>query len=149
LLADRFTPDKFTQFVFATRIEASNRDFSWALKSHRPSIQKIDESSGEVIFEDGSTGKYDMIMFCTGFQYKFPFFEDELLRTQLASDSHRKVPSLYKHVFHCDYPDGSLAFIGLPWSVSPFPLTEIQSHWVMHGMLHLSRERVSEIFEQF
>ena len=61
-----------------------------------------------------------------------------LLAPLLHTDRRKQVHPLYRHIFHCDMP--TLAFIGIPWSVVPFPLFELQSRLiaaVMTGELGL------------
>ena len=61
-----------------------------------------------------------------------------LLTPLLHTDRRKQVHPLYRHIFHCDMP--TLAFIGIPWSVVPFPLFELQSRLiaaVMTGELGL------------
>ncbi|CAM9225821.1 unnamed protein product [Phaeothamnion confervicola] len=79
-----------------------------------------------VSFADGSAADVDAVVLCTGFDYDFPFLEAEnggdggLVR---AAD--RRVAPLYLQLFHAAYP--TLSFVGLPHSVVPFPLFELQA----------------------
>lgn len=64
----------------------------------------------------------DTIIFCTGYDYQFPFIND-------ASNlplhcGNRRVRPLYEQLWHAVYPN--LVFVGLPHSVVPFPLMELQ-----------------------
>jgi cation diffusion facilitator CzcD-associated flavoprotein CzcO len=88
----------------------------------------------------------DTVMFCTGYDYDFPF-----LHSSLVQAGQRRVRPLYHQLWHAKYPnvsrmtiheihssvttnshatslcyDTQLAFIGLPHSVVPFPLFELQ-----------------------
>ncbi len=55
----------------------------------------------DVIFADGSREEVDLVMFCTGYEYKLPFFADDLFewkggRPQLYLNiMHRKLRGLY------------------------------------------------------
>uniref|UniRef100_A0A1I8J0M9 Flavin-containing monooxygenase n=1 Tax=Macrostomum lignano TaxID=282301 RepID=A0A1I8J0M9_9PLAT len=60
----------------------------------------------------------DHVMFCTGYDYNFPFLASELTRP-----SH--VPNLYMQVAHCTLP--GLFFVGLCTHVVPFPQFHLQS----------------------
>ncbi|GAX11517.1 dimethylaniline monooxygenase [Fistulifera solaris] len=61
----------------------------------------------------------DTVMFCTGYDYDFPFVQSSLVQAD-----QRRVRPLYHQLWHAQYPN--LAFIGLPHSVVPFPLFELQ-----------------------
>lgn len=64
----------------------------------------------------------DAFIFCTGYAYDLPFISSEILRVQ-----ERYVQPLYKHLL-CP-GQRTLACIGLPSLVIPFPLMEMQSKW--------------------
>ena len=72
-------------------------------------------TNDEVIFEDGNAVKCDTIMFCTGYNYNFPFFKDD----SIIQNVRNRVTPLYKHVLHIRYPN--LSFIGLCVHICPFP----------------------------
>ena len=64
----------------------------------------------------------DCIIFCTGYDYNFPFINDQSYCPLQASQ--RRVQPLYEHFWHAYYPN--LAFVGLLHSVVPFPCFELQ-----------------------
>lgn len=66
----------------------------------------------------------DAVVFCTGYKYKFPFLKD--LPSPVVTDG-ACVHSLYKHVFYIDDP--TLAFLGIPQRIVPFPFAEGQAAW--------------------
>jgi len=67
----------------------------------------------------------DVIVFCSGYDYDFPFInKDSNLDLQFLPGE-RRVSPLFEQLWHARYP--SLSFIGLPHSVVPFPLFEIQA----------------------
>lgn len=77
-------------------------------------------------FADGArtSEPVDTVLYCTGYNYSFPF---------LGSDSpvsvhENRVGPLYKHVFPTQAP--TLAFVGLPWKVVPFPQFQLQAQWI-------------------
>ncbi|XP_064108091.1 uncharacterized protein LOC135216603 isoform X2 [Macrobrachium nipponense] len=69
---------------------------------------------------DGSHIEADVIMFCTGYEFSFPFLTKDCGIT--VEDN--VVKPLYKHLIHSAYP--SMAFIGIPFLVCPFPLFDFQ-----------------------
>ncbi|KZF23213.1 thiol-specific monooxygenase [Xylona heveae TC161] len=63
----------------------------------------------------------DKIIFCTGYFYSFPFLSS--LSPALVSNGDR-TQNVYKHLFYNTEP--TLAFIGLPQRIVPFPVSEAQ-----------------------
>ena len=99
--------------------------------------------SGLVQFTDQSVAKVDIVLWCTGYAYDYPFLfpvkrEDtaESVSSDLQSDvlnsvkveNKRKVCNLYQQVFSISEP--TLSFVGLPYSVVPFPLFHMQAKWI-------------------
>ena len=64
----------------------------------------------------------DAFMFCTGYHYAFPFLEEGIV---LVDDNW--VRPLYRDMVPPDDP--TIVFIGIPYSVIPFPLFELQAKW--------------------
>jgi flavin-binding monooxygenase-like protein len=87
----------------------------------KPNVQELCGDS--VKFVDGSTEKIDVIVWCTGYNISFPFFDRQII------DPLNNEVSLYQHVVHPDQP--GLYFVGLvqPWGAI-MPLAEAQSKWV-------------------
>lgn len=69
-----------------------------------------------VIGNDGIEYPADVLMFCTGYNYTFPFLAKDV---GLNVKDHRITP-LYKHIVHTTFP--TLFFIGICKTVCPFPL---------------------------
>jgi hypothetical protein len=113
---------------------------------HKPSVTSFDpegsvnnsDQLGFVRFSDGSIEQVDIIVWCTGYAYDYPFLipsEDNceeigenypISTTQIIKK--RKVSNLFQQVFSISNP--TLAFIGLPYSVVPFPLFYLQAKWI-------------------
>jgi hypothetical protein len=90
--------------------------------SYRPAIQSM-RADGRLVFIDGALSEpIDSFMFCTGYHFSFPFIGDELVT---VDDNY--VQPLYQHLLHIGQP--TLAFIGIPIRVIPFPLFEMQARW--------------------
>lgn len=64
----------------------------------------------------------DAIIFCTGYLHSYPFLS--MVRPPFISTGVR-VQNLYQHIFSINHP--SLAFVGLPKSIIPFPTCESQA----------------------
>ena len=69
----------------------------------------------------------DAILFCTGYWYRFPF-----LASDLVSVGDNWVRGLYRQVVALENP--SLAFIGLPFRIVPFPVFQRQARWLSRSL---------------
>lgn len=88
-----------------------------------PAIEEFLVEEKGVRFTDGRVEKdLDVILYCTGYLFSFPFLEG--LTPGLVSDGAR-VYGLYKHLFNIDHP--TLVFPGLPIRVVPFPVSEAEA----------------------
>jgi hypothetical protein len=112
---------------------------------------------GGVLFPDGTrlAGPVHSIIYCTGYQYTFPFMMDRAGHNKPEHSSKlpqgegeaplvpsnsigitvrdQRVEPLWLHMF----PPGlspSLAFLGLPWKVVPFPQHELQAKLVARAL---------------
>ncbi|XP_068318023.1 flavin-containing monooxygenase FMO GS-OX-like 4 isoform X2 [Pyrus communis] len=80
---------------------------------------------GSLVFRDGSFVVADIILYCTGYKYHFPF----LKTNDIVTVDDNCVGPLYKHIFPPALAP-SLSFVGLPWMIAPFPMFEFQSKWI-------------------
>ena len=64
----------------------------------------------------------DIVLFCTGYWYRFPF-----LNAQVVSVGDNWVKGLYRQLIGVRHP--TLAFIGLPFRIVPFPFFQRQARW--------------------
>jgi len=92
----------------------------------KPNIAALD---GErVRFADGSEAPVDVVVYCTGYQIAFPFFDEDFVS---APDNRIE---LFRRVFHPDV--GGLFFVGLLQPLGAImPLAEAQSAWVGDHLL--------------
>ncbi|KAF1768504.1 hypothetical protein GCK72_000316 [Caenorhabditis remanei] len=72
--------------------------------------------------DDGTVIRADTIIVCTGYFYKYPFLNDDVLRVK---ENNQLVSPIFEHVVHAEYPN-SLFFIGLNLVTITFPLFEYQ-----------------------
>ena len=89
------------------------------------SIQRnVRELQGDsVLFEDGTRGRFDAIIYATGYEVKFPFLAPSIFPVR-DNDV-----SLYKRIAAPDQP--GLYFIGLVQPIGPtITLVEVQSRWL-------------------
>ncbi|XP_071543296.1 uncharacterized protein [Panulirus ornatus] len=80
------------------------------------------------VFADGSSAEADVIVYCTGYKYSFPFLTDDCGITV----EENVVKPLYKHLINAVHP--SMAFIGIPFMICPFPLFDFQVQYFMAMM---------------
>ncbi|MDQ6642459.1 MAG: NAD(P)-binding domain-containing protein [Actinomycetota bacterium] len=87
----------------------------------RPNIDRIDGAT--VHFTDGTSGDFEVIVYCTGYRVSFPFLDARVVR---AEGNH---VDLYRRVVDPEHP--GLYFLGLIQPLGAImPLAEIQAEWV-------------------
>ncbi|KAK7243396.1 hypothetical protein RIF29_38191 [Crotalaria pallida] len=78
-----------------------------------------------VEFVDGSSVYADVMFYCTGYRYHYPFLETN----GVVSVEDNRVGPLYKHVFPPAFSPW-LSFIGIPEKDIIFQTTDLQCKWV-------------------
>jgi dimethylaniline monooxygenase (N-oxide forming) len=87
----------------------------------KPNIESLEGS--RVRFVDGSAVEADVVVYCTGYQIAFPFFDEQFIS---APDNHIE---LFRRVFHPEIPN--VFFVGLLQPLGAImPLAEAQGAWV-------------------
>ena len=87
----------------------------------KPNVSLLDGST--VHFEDGTSGEFDVIVYATGYNITFPFFDPDFIS---APDNH--IP-LFKRIFKPGIED--LSFVGFAQSTPTlFPFVESQARLV-------------------
>ncbi|CAO1382341.1 unnamed protein product [Diamesa hyperborea] len=106
----------------------------------KPDIQEITENG--VIFNNGEKVKYSAIIFCTGYQYTFPFLSADC--GVICVDNYMK--PLYKHCLNINRP--TMGIIGLPYYVCTVPMFDLQVRFCLKFMTGLkelpSKEEMME-----
>lgn len=88
----------------------------------KPNIESF-PGGRAVRFVDGSEVEADVVVYCTGYQISFPFFDEDFIS---APDNHIE---LYRRVFHPEIPN--VFFIGLLQPLGAImPIAEAQGAWV-------------------
>lgn len=83
----------------------------------------VELTNGNLKLENGNLINHlDAFIFCTGYHYSFPFLKDGIIDVV-----DNWVHPLYKELIPPTHP--TIAFVGLPYAVIPFPLFEIQAKW--------------------
>jgi dimethylaniline monooxygenase (N-oxide forming) len=87
----------------------------------KPNIESLEGS--RVRFVDGSAVEADVVVYCTGYQIAFPFFDEQFIS---APENHIE---LFRRVFHPEIPN--VFFVGLLQPLGAImPLAEAQGAWV-------------------
>ena len=84
-----------------------------------------------VFFKDGSSKKFDSIIFCTGYIYNFPFLEDKL---KLRAENKKFPDDLYKGVVFLD--NINLFYMGMQTRYFTFPVFEVQAYYIRDCILN-------------
>ncbi|KAL5641318.1 hypothetical protein ACGC1H_001714 [Rhizoctonia solani] len=120
---------------------------------------KIDHFTvdGLVVFENGKQAHVDRVIMATGYEYDFPFLPQLPVRNPGMDESslynsRAHIYPLARHIFPllAPFPPDSIAFIGLPVRVAPFPLFEAQALLVarvISGRAKLNFDQELEICE--
>lgn len=129
----------FTKQTYVSDRNLQGNPVNYGKIHHYPSLSFISED-GNLNFADGSILKnIDVILFCTGYLYDYPFIKTSKLvdqcidinnqdQDQLLIDRGRAIVNVYQNLFFNE--NHRLAFIGLPWSVVPFHMFYLQAHMV-------------------
>lgn len=92
---------------------------------YHPGISHVD-LAGRVVCTDGCVITADIIIFCTGYEYEFPFFPTvERNGAAVVAVENRSVRQLFQHLY-C-LCDPTLAFVGLNHTIIPFPVFNYQA----------------------
>lgn len=92
----------------------------------KPNVERLDGDG--VVFVDGTREEIDVVVYCTGYQVRFPFLDASIL------DPQNNEVRLFRNVVHPDHP--SLFFVGLVQPLGAImPLAEAQSEWIARLLL--------------
>lgn len=86
--------------------------------TQKPDVQYLTKNGG--CFKDHSMEEFEHIIYCTGYQYSFPFLSSDCKLRLL----HNHVEPLYKHCINICHP--SMTIIGLPYRALPTQLMDLQ-----------------------
>lgn len=84
------------------------------------------EEDGSLRFQDGSVGAADVLMFCTGYSFSFPFLDAPQLGLEVQD---HLVSPLYRFLLPPAFP--SLFFIGICKIICPFPNFDCQVQFAL------------------
>ncbi|KAK7323352.1 hypothetical protein VNO77_26823 [Canavalia gladiata] len=101
-------------------MKLANHDNMWQHKM----VKCVSEDS-LVAFDDGSSVYADVIFYCTGYKYYYPFLDTN----GIVTIEDNRVGPLYKHIFPPALAPW-LSFIGIPEKDIIFQMTDLQCKWV-------------------
>lgn len=93
---------------------------------HKPLVTRFENN--KAVFVDGSEELVDNVIYCTGYQYSYPF----LTSACKITIENNWIKHLYKHIINVEHP--SMAFIGVIFKVCPFPTFDIQIRFFLEFM---------------
>jgi hypothetical protein len=80
----------------------------------KPVIQEYDSSTNEIIFSDNTRlGNIDAVIYCTGYQPSFPFWNSEANGGPIYDYEARRLVNNYQHTFSRSFPS-TLGIVGFP-----------------------------------
>ncbi|XP_037544113.1 flavin-containing monooxygenase FMO GS-OX-like 4 [Nematolebias whitei] len=129
------------------KVILSHRDSPLAFPLH-PGIQQTSSvvainDNGSIRLQDGLVCEADVLMFCTGYNFKYPFLDAAQLGVEIQDHI---VSPLYRFMVPPAFP--SLFFIGICKIICPFPNFNCQVQFalaVLDGTVTLpSREQMEE-----
>jgi len=101
-----------------------------------PKTLSFNEKDSSIHFDQLCSNRpndIDVIIFCSGYDYQFPFINEKSNLELKVVPGERRVSPLYEQLWHAQYPN--IAFIGLQHSVVPFPFFEFQAEAIAHQLL--------------
>lgn len=116
--------------------------FNWPDKIHEvPLLTKIEGKTCH--FKDGSSGDYDALILCTGYQHHFPFLPHDL---SLQNGNIFNLPNLYRNVQWYGVTEGKkdaagrLFYLGMQDQFYTYTMFMMQGLWVasvIKGVIHV------------
>ena len=106
----------------------------------RPMVEKFDDNIAR--FHDGSTGEFDVVIFCTGYKARFPFLSDEL---SLSIPENTFYPNLYKGILWAHGGNNKVLYLGMQNQLYSMNMFDAQALWaVKYIMGHLQIPKTTE-----
>lgn len=92
----------------------------------KPDVVELDGTIAH--FSDGSSEEIDVVFFCTGYLYNFPFLDSSCGIT--VEDN--CVEPLYRHMVNIEHP--TMCFIGIPYYVCAFSMFDLQVRYYLRSL---------------
>ncbi|XP_018324131.1 dimethylaniline monooxygenase [N-oxide-forming] 3 isoform X2 [Agrilus planipennis] len=112
----------------------------------KPIVKEIFKNS--VVFNDGTEENIDVILYCTGYEYSYPFLSKN---SDIEIVNGKWVRPLYKQIVNIEHP--TMAFIGIPFAVAAIPVLEVQVRFFISSLTgHFqipSKENMLKDFQEY
>lgn len=122
----------------------------------KPEMSRVDGETRTIYFTDDTSEQFDVIMFCTGYLYEFPFLDDFSQHQEhpILHPKRQRLCNLYRRTFYL--ADPTLAVVGMEKQIVPMPVAEQQGAAIarvfagqlelpsVEEMLRLEKEAVAE-----
>ena len=79
-------------------------------------------------FQDGSTGEFDVVIFCTGYKARFPFLSNYL---SLSIPENSYYPNLYKGILWAHGGNNKLLYLGMQNQLYTLNMFDAQALWAV------------------
>lgn len=80
-------------------------------------------TANSIVLESGEEIIVDSVIYCTGYQYDFPFLPNGIVKVE-----DNKIRNLYKEIIPVEY--NTIMFMSLPREVAFFPITSQQARYI-------------------
>ena len=118
---------KFGAKSVTVSTDKPGRGFQWPNDiNEKPIMSALDGQ--RATFIDGSHDDFDAIIWCTGYQHKFPFLSDNL---KLETSNQVYPAHLYKGVVFTKAAKSKLFYIGMQNLVYSFPMFDLQAMLIL------------------
>ncbi|XP_018335753.1 senecionine N-oxygenase-like isoform X2 [Agrilus planipennis] len=109
----------------------------------KPCVSRIEGS--QVFFEDGTAEEMDVIIYCTGYKYCFPFLTNDC---GIVVDSSKWVRPLYKEIVNIEHP--TMCFIGLQFNLPVIAMFDLQARFFVSTLNgHFPLPSKSAMYEDY
>ncbi|KAI4487267.1 hypothetical protein M0804_005416 [Polistes exclamans] len=100
--------------------------FTSVFPSNMIQVVGVDRLEGTKCFlKDGTSVTIDVFLYCTGYQYSFPFLDESC---DVRVDDNYVTP-LYKHLINIEHQ--TMAIVGIPSQIVPFPMFHMQIQYFL------------------
>ncbi|CAL7938279.1 unnamed protein product [Xylocopa violacea] len=129
-----------TNYVTRVYLSHNNERLSTALPPNMIEVLGVERIERDKIFlKDQTSVTADVFMFCTGYQYSFPFLHENC---GIKVDDNFVTP-LYKHLINIAHP--TMCIVGVPSIAIPFPMFHIQVQYflaLLEGRISLPSQSI-------
>lgn len=93
----------------------------------KPDVERV-VGANRIRFIDDTEDDFDVIFYCTGYRYSFPFLHKDC-RIEIVENH---IAPLYKHMVNIEMP--TMCFIGIPFNVCAFQMFDLQARFFVASL---------------